>query len=67
MSRLPILVERSCMDITKALVDKVKAAAKRYDSAPDMEARISAGQELDAVVDGLSDRQVEQMPKIIGR
>lgn len=55
------------MDITKALVAEVKAAAKRYDGAPDIDSRISAGRDLDALVDGLSEGQLKQMAKLIRR
>lgn len=55
------------MDITKDLVTEVKAAAQRYDSAPDIDSRISAGRDLDALVDGLSDGQLKQMTKLIRR
>ena len=55
------------MNITKELVLEVSALCHEYDKAKNMVTRREVGAKIDMAVDGLSDKQIQQLSRIVGK
>ena len=55
------------MDITDSLVAEFRRLAKEYDRTSDIEKRRELGMKIDAIGESLSEGQLRQFLKVVGR